>query len=97
MAGGHRWRSILRSARATGIGALAALTTVAIVGGPGVQPTRNRDSPNLQGYVAYAEGLSLYGARRYEDAAPVLERAVVREPDYGSAWALLAKTYRPSG
>lgn len=51
------------------------------------------DTDNAQAYAAFAEGKALYAVRQYRDAVTSLERAVARDPEYGSAWALLAKTY----
>jgi tetratricopeptide (TPR) repeat protein len=51
------------------------------------------DTGDSQAYSAFAEGSALYASRQYRDAAIALERAVSRDPDYGLAWAWLAKTY----
>lgn len=51
------------------------------------------DTKDPQAYSAFAEGSALYGSRQYRDAAIALERAVSRDPEYGLAWAWLAKTY----
>jgi len=59
----------------------------AAVGAPG------EDTENAQAYAAFAEGKALYAARQYREAVVVLERAVARDANYGSAWALLAKTH----
>lgn len=62
--------------------------------GAGADPgAAGRDTNDPQAYAAFAEGRALYTARRYQDAVATLERAVSRDPDYGSAWAWLAKTY----
>lgn len=53
----------------------------------------NVDTKDPQAYAAFAEGSALYAARQYRDAAIALERAVSRDTSYGSAWALLGKTY----
>lgn len=57
----------------------------ATVGVPG------EDTENTQAYAAFAEGKALYAARQYRQAIATLERAVARDANYGSAWALLAK------
>ena len=57
------------------------------VGAPG------EDTENAQAYAAFAEGKALYAARQYREAIVVLDRAVSRDANYGSAWALLAKTH----
>ena len=51
------------------------------------------DTRDHQAYSAFAEGSALYTSRQYRDAAIALERAVSRDPQYGLAWAWLAKTY----
>ena len=51
------------------------------------------DSKDQQAYVSFVEGRALYQSRQYADAAVSLERAVSRDPNYGMAWAWLAKTY----
>jgi tetratricopeptide (TPR) repeat protein len=51
------------------------------------------DTQIPEAYAAFAEGRALYASRQYRDAAIALERAVSRDPAYGSAWALLGKTY----
>jgi tetratricopeptide (TPR) repeat protein len=51
------------------------------------------DTQNAQAYAAYAEGKALYAARQYKGAVSSLERAVARDPEFGSAWALLAKSH----
>jgi tetratricopeptide (TPR) repeat protein len=51
------------------------------------------DTENAQAYAAFAEGKALYAARQYREAIVALERAVARDANYGSAWALLAKTH----
>ncbi len=59
-------------------------------------PNRNgqhTDTSDPQAYSAFAEGRALYASRQYADATVTLERAVARDPNYGAAWALLAKAY----
>ena len=51
------------------------------------------DTRDPLAYSAFAEGRALYTSRQYRDAAIALERAVSRDPEYGLAWAWLAKTY----
>jgi Tfp pilus assembly protein PilF len=51
------------------------------------------DTDNAQAYAAYAEGKAFYTARQYKPAVASLERAVQRDPGFGSAWALLAKAH----
>jgi tetratricopeptide (TPR) repeat protein len=55
--------------------------------------SQNDDTKNPEAYSAFAEGNALYASRQYRDAAIALERAVSRDPNYGAAWASLAKTY----
>ena len=62
-------------------------TRATTMGAPG------EDTENAQAYAAFAEGKALYAARQYREAIVVLERAVVRDANYGSAWALLAKAH----
>ena len=52
-----------------------------------------RDTADPLAYQGLAQGQALYGARRYNEAVEALGRAVSRDPNYGAAWALLAKTY----
>jgi Tfp pilus assembly protein PilF len=56
-------------------------------------PRAGGDTENAQAYAAYAEGKALYAARQYKAAVGSLERAVARDPEFGSAWALLAKSH----
>ena len=88
--GSRRWRT-----------AAAMLAVLGIVGA-GVWAVRtfglgagrqNADTEDPQAYSAFAEGSALYAARQYRDAAIALERAVSRDPKYGTAWAWLGKTY----
>ena len=51
------------------------------------------DTRDPQAYSEFAEGSALYTSRQYRDAAIAFERAVSRDPNYGLAWAWLAKTY----
>ncbi len=51
------------------------------------------DTQIAEAYAAFAEGRALYASRQYRDASIALERAVSRDPAYGSAWAFLGKTY----
>jgi tetratricopeptide (TPR) repeat protein len=51
------------------------------------------DTQIAEAYAAFAEGRALYASRQYRDASIALERAVSRDPKYGSAWAFLGKTY----
>ncbi len=55
--------------------------------------SQHNDTKDPQAYSAFAEGNALYASRQYRDAAIALERAVSRDPEYGAAWASLAKTY----
>jgi tetratricopeptide (TPR) repeat protein len=71
---------------------IVALALMARSGRPAANATGG-DTDNAQAYAAYAEGRAFYAVRQYHDAATSLERAVARDPKYGSAWALLAKTY----
>ena len=55
--------------------------------------TSGADTQNAQAYAAYAEGKALYASREYHPAVTALERAVTRDPNFGAAWALLAKAH----
>lgn len=75
---------------------LAAIIAVGTLGVWALRSPGRRssgDTRDPQAYSAYAEGTALYTARQYRDAAIALERAVSRDPEYGLAWAWLAKTY----
>jgi tetratricopeptide (TPR) repeat protein len=54
---------------------------------------QNNDTENAVAYAAFAEGSALYASRQYRDASIALERAVSLDASYGSAWAMLGKTY----
>lgn len=73
-------------------GVSAAVLAAVLLRAP-AQPAAGRDTTDVQAYTAFAEGQALYNARHYRGAAGALERAVARDPAYGSGWALLAKTY----
>ena len=81
------------------LGAFTLVVTVVAVlallvrGDKPVATTRGGDTDNAQAYAAFAEGKALYAVRQYRGAITSLDRAVARDPKYGSAWALLAKTY----
>ncbi len=81
---------------ALGVGAaLSVVLLVALRTGddPGNSVIGGRDTDDPTAYAAFAEGQALYSARRYRDAVASLETAVSRDPRYGSAWAVLAKTH----
>lgn len=81
---------------ALGSGVVLAVVLIAMLvtgGGSGRGAMAGRDTDDGLAYAGFAEGQALYSARRYQDAAISLERAVSRDSSYGSAWALLAKTY----
>jgi Tfp pilus assembly protein PilF len=80
---------------AAAAGTCTALILVAFLRGAHTSPPPSvgHETKDALAYSAFAEGQALYNARRYEDAAAALERAVARDPSYGSGWALLAKTY----
>ena len=59
----------------------------------GTAAVPGEDTENAQAYAAFAEGKAMYAARQYREAIVVLERAVARDANYGSAWALLAKAH----
>ncbi len=85
-----RWRTV--AVAATVVGAVVVGVLVARALGP--RPASpSGDTQDPQAYTAFAEGNALYASRQYRDAAIALERAVSRDPSYGSAWALLGKTY----
>ncbi len=72
----------------------AGVAAVLVLGPFGPSPARQHgDTQNPEAYTAFAEGSALYASRQYRDAAIALERAVSRDPNYGAAWAVLAKTY----
>ncbi len=76
--------------------ALAAIMAMGALGiwALGSPDTRSSgDTQDPQAYSAFAEGRALYTSRQYRDATIALERAVSRDPEYGLAWAWLAKTY----
>jgi Tfp pilus assembly protein PilF len=84
--------------RRTVAGAVALVGFVAVgilaIRALGSEPeSRKGDTQDPQAYAAFAEGSALYTSRQYRDAAISLERAVSRDPSYGSAWAMLGKTY----
>ena len=75
--------------------ALATVAVLALVtrGGKRAAEAAGGDTDNAQAYAAFAEGKALYAVRQYRGAITSLDRAVARDPKYGSAWALLAKTH----
>ncbi len=75
--------------------ALATVAVLALTTSVGKRATAGAggDTENAQAYAAFAEGKALYAVRQYRGAIASLERAVARDPKYGSAWALLAKTH----
>jgi Tfp pilus assembly protein PilF len=87
--------SLPRSRRVlAGLAAAAGLVLLAAgLATFGPLPSGTKDTADPQAYSAFADGQSLYLARRYRDAAISLERAVTLDPAYGTAWAWLAKTY----
>jgi tetratricopeptide (TPR) repeat protein len=78
-----------------GLALVLAAAALLLLVSRGARPTAvvsGGDTANSQAYAAFAEGKALYAVRQYRDAVTSLERAVARDPKYGSAWALLAKT-----
>lgn len=75
--------------------AIGAVVLVASLLNRGTGPKRlpGEDTDNAPAYAAYAEGKALYAARQYRQAIAALDRAVSRDPKFGSAWALLAKVH----
>jgi tetratricopeptide (TPR) repeat protein len=51
------------------------------------------DTNNESVYSGFAAGQAFYDVRQYREAVTVLEDAIARDPQYGPAWVLLAKTY----
>jgi tetratricopeptide (TPR) repeat protein len=51
------------------------------------------DTSDERVYSEFAAGQAFYDVRQYREAAAVLEDAIARDPQYSSAWILLAKTY----
>jgi len=87
----RRWRWVL-GACILALTAVALLVLVTRSGKP-TAAVAGGDTANAQAYAAFAEGKALYAVRQYRDAVASLERAVARDPKYGSAWALLAKAH----
>lgn len=85
------WRMAVIAIAAVGAVAVTAFLLLRPSAGNQVSP--GNDTDNAQAYAAFAEGKALYAARQYRQAVVSLERAVARDDKYGSAWALLAKTY----
>ena len=79
-------------AGAIGFGALSVVVALMRTASPSTRLPHGRDTNDPRAYAAFADGQALYSARRYSDAATALERAVAADPNYGSGWALLAKT-----
>ena len=76
--------------------ALAGIVAAALLVVWTIRPSSTNqggDTQIAEAYAAFAEGRDLYASRQYRDAAIALERAVSRDPEYGSAWAFLGKTY----
>ncbi len=86
----RRWQTAALALALVGIVAAAMLVVRTVGSRPG-NPVGDTQIP--EAYAAFAEGRALYASRQYRDAAISLERAVSRDPAYGSAWALLGKTY----
>lgn len=85
-----RWRFALLAA------GLLILIVAAVVASRVVDratPSTGGDTADAEAYAAFVEGRALYWSRRYQDAVVSLERAVTQDPEYGAAWAWLAKTY----
>jgi Tfp pilus assembly protein PilF len=72
---------------------VVAVMTLVVRGGRRPAGAAGGDTDNAQAYAAFAEGKALYAVRQYRGAITSLDRAIARDPNYGSAWALLAKTY----
>ena len=58
-----------------------------------VAPRSAPPTRSLEAYQAVTEARSFYADGQYTRAIPLLERAVVLDPQYGEAWALLAKAH----
>lgn len=86
------------SRRRWAVAALAVGTLAVVIVGavtllrPG-RAGQQRDTKDGAAFAFFAEGQALYASRQYRDAAIALERAVSRDPSFGAAWAVLAKTY----
>ncbi len=88
-------RSRLRVAGA-GLLVLAGLVIAVVFALRAWTPSRGSqhvDTQDAQAFSAFAEGRALYASRQYANAIVTLERAVSRDPEYGAAWAVLAKAY----
>ena len=85
-----RWWKLVAALALTGIVAAGILAMLPSTTDP---KGRAGDTSDAGAYSAFAEGSALYTSRQYRDAAIALERAVSRDPEYGLAWAWLAKTY----
>jgi tetratricopeptide (TPR) repeat protein len=86
----RRRRTAALALALVGVVAVTVLVVRTVGTGPGKQVG---DTQIPEAYAAFAEGRALYASRQYRDAAISLERAVSRDPAYGSAWALMGKTY----
>ncbi|MDO8836851.1 MAG: hypothetical protein Q7V01_14715 [Vicinamibacterales bacterium] len=86
----RRWRTATMVLALIGAVAAGMLAVRSFDSGPASQ---NSDTTNSQAYAAFAEGSALYASRQYRDASIALERAVSLDSSYGSAWAMLGKTY----
>lgn len=86
----RHWRTVAIALALVGVVAAGILAMRTLASRTG---DLNVDTKDPQAYAAFAEGSALYAARQYRDAAIALERGVSLDPSYGSAWALLGKTY----
>ena len=84
------WRVVAGLLVLTGVVIAVVLAVGAL--GPG-RSSQHVDTQDAQAYSAFAEGRALYASRQYANAVATLERAVSRDPEYGAAWAVLAKAY----
>ena len=74
---------------------LAGAATLGL--GPAGQVERATAAPASQGDAAFAEGQTLFEAKKYAEAAPVFERVVAVDPANANAWYRLAASRRQSG
>ncbi|MCX6552207.1 MAG: hypothetical protein NTY02_14605 [Acidobacteria bacterium] len=84
------WRWLAGALLAIGV-VVATVLTLRPFGSS--RTSQHDDTKNPEAYSAFAEGNALYASRQYRDAAIALEHAVSHDPNYGAAWASLAKTY----
>lgn len=86
----HRRPNRILAGAFVAAGLLLAIVFAAFRQGPSDMRTDTRDE---RVYSEVAAGQAFYDVRQYREAAAVLEDAIALDPQYSSAWILLAKTY----